>query len=238
MRAHAATLGIAAVLLALVAACAVLLCAGRGGRRAAAERDAGGAADNGSAADRIAFLLVPAAGAAGPIVYTFAAHFPLHPRHLMFLAPLVPLLLARLVVAGGAGRRAAAALVLVQALALVNLRAVPSYAKDDERGAVGHAEERSAGAACIVGDTAPLYVTRATGLQEQFDDLRDPRLCAGVADLWWVENRPWEDPEGTMRRRMERAAAARGLVAAETDDRFAGITLRHWIRGAGGEGAP
>jgi uncharacterized membrane protein len=221
---HAVALGAAAIVMALVAVAALRLCLGRG-----APADAVATATaSGAATDRAAFLLVPAIGVAGPVAYALATHFPLHPRHLMYLAPVVPLLLARLLVAGGSGRWAAAALVLLQAGALYNLRADPAYARDDERGAVRFAEAQSPGAACIVGDTAPLYVTRATGLQEQFDDVRNTRLCADAVDLWWVENRPWEDPEGRMRRRLERAAAARGLVEAGREDRFAGITLHHW----------
>ena len=247
LRLHGAALAAAAAVLALVVAAAARLLIGRGGASAPAAgvTPAAGAAPAAgappaaaTAADRIAFLLVPAAGVAGPVAYALATHFPLHPRHLMFLAPIVPLLLARLVLSRGPGRLAAAALVALQIGALVNLRADPAYAKDDERGAVRFAEERSAGEACIVGDVAPLYVTRSTGLVEQFADLRDPRLCADVADLWWVENRPWEDPDGRVRRKMERAARERGLEPLGTEGDFRGVTLHHWRRSAAPEGAP
>ena len=229
LRLHGAALATAATVLALVVAAAARLLAGRGGA------DTPGA---GAAADRVAFLLIPLVGGAGPLGYAFATHFPLHPRHLMFLAPLVPLLLARLILAKGPGRWAAAALVALQIGALVNLHANPVYAKDDERGAVRFAERRSTGPACIVGDVAPLYVTRATGLIEQFADLRDPRLCTDVVDLWWIENRPWEDPDGRARRKIERAARDRGLEPLGTGGDFVGVTLHHWRRGVAGEGAP
>ena len=224
LRLHGVALVAAAAGLALVVMAAARLLFGRDG--------------GGSPADRVAFLLVPAVGVAGPLGYALATHFPLHPRHLMFLAPLVPLLLARLILAKGPGRWAAAALVALQIGALFNLHADPAYAKDDERSAVRFAEERSTGPACIVGDVAPLYVTRATGLIEQFADLRNPRLCADIVDLWWVENRPWEDPDGRARRKIERAARERGLEPVGTEGDFVGVTLHHWRRGAAGAGAP
>jgi hypothetical protein len=182
--------------------------------------------------DRIAFVVVPIAGLLGPLAYALLTHFPLHPRHLMFLAPVAPVLLARLLTAPGRMRWVAIAAALVQTGALLNLSFKDVYGKDDERGAVRWAESRSIGAACIVGDAAPLYALRVQGLVEPLVDLTDPALCTGIDDLWWLENRTWEDPEGRVGRKLERLAGARGLRPLPSDDRFQGIVLHHWSRAA------
>src|SRR6185436_324638 len=125
-------------------------------------RGARGARDHPHA--KVLYLLAPAAGLLGPALLAFARDFPLVPRHLMFLWPLLPLLQADLAVRRRPFRGAAVAIVALQAVAAFNLLFNPAYAKDDERGAVRFAEAHSGSKPVILGDAAPLYVARGVGL--------------------------------------------------------------------------
>jgi hypothetical protein len=55
-------------------------------------------------------------------------------------------------------------------------------------------------------------------------------LDSAATDLWLVDNRPWEDPEGNVRDKTGQAAERLGLLPAENEERFRGLVLRHWRR--------
>jgi hypothetical protein len=109
----------------------------------------------------VLYVLAPAVGLLGPALYVVAHDFPLVPRHLMFLWPLVPLLEAFVALRPGRPRAAVLAVVGLQAIAGWNLLFDPVYTKDDERGAVRFAEEHSGARPLILGDAAPLYAGTA-----------------------------------------------------------------------------
>jgi hypothetical protein len=176
------------------------------------------------------FFLAPIAGLIGPFLYVALASFPLLPRHMMFVWPVVPILQALAFLRLPRLRPALAAIVALQALALLNLLWNPAYGKDDERGAVRFAETRSGAAAVVVGDVAPVYTKVARGLVRNQTDPGDPAIFAGSTDVWLIDNRPWEDPEGRYRGRLERAAVLAGLRPAAEETRFRGLVLRHWRR--------
>jgi len=177
----------------------------------------------------VLFLLAPAVGILGPALCVVVRGFPLVPRHLMFLWPLVPLLQAFVAVRPKHFRAAVFAVVGLQAIASGNLLFDPVYAKDDERGAVRFAEEHSGARPLILGDAAPLYARAGAGLMKMVVDPRsDAILGSGATDLWLVDNRAWEDPDGTMRSKIGQAASRLGLAPQPDEDRFRGIVLRHW----------
>jgi 4-amino-4-deoxy-L-arabinose transferase-like glycosyltransferase len=176
------------------------------------------------------FVLAPIIGLIGPFLYVALASFPLLPRHMMFVWPVVPILQALAFLRLPRLRPALAAVVALQALALANLLWNPAYAKDDERGAVRWAETQSGAGAVILGDVAPAYTTLARGLVRNLTDPGDPAIFAGATDVWFVDNRPWEDPEGRYRAKIERATSSAGLRPAGEDTRFRGLVLRHWRR--------
>jgi hypothetical protein len=177
------------------------------------------------------FLLAPLAGVAGPLLYSAVTGFPLVPRHLIFVWPVVPLLEAAAFARLPRFRPALLAVFLLQAIALSSLLFDPAYGKDDERAAVAHAEENSGDRAYVLGDVAPIYARRTTGLlKAQTDPSRDGVFEAGTTDLWLVDNRAWEDPDGRYRAKMERAAARLGLAPGVEDGRYSGIVLWHWRR--------
>jgi len=185
----------------------------------------------------VLYLLAPVCGFLGPALFAVASDFPLVPRHLMFLWPLVPLLEASLAAKRKPFRGAVVAILALQAVASYNLLYDPAYAKDDERGAVRFAESGSGARPVILGDAAPLYTTRALGLMKAFTDPKsDAVLGSDATDLWLVDNRPWEDPEGNVLDKTGQAAARLGLVPAGSDSRFHGLVLRHWRRAAAAPG--
>jgi hypothetical protein len=180
---------------------------------------------------RAIFVLAPLCGAAGPLLYAMARGFPLVPRHLIFAWPVVPILEAAAFARLPRFRPALLALFLLQAVALSNLLYDPAFGKDDERAAVAHAEERSGERAYVVGDAAPLYARRTKGLMKARVDPADDHLFEdGTTDLWLVDNRAWEDPDGRYRARMDLAARRLGLGPGTVDGRYAGIVLWHWRR--------
>jgi len=177
----------------------------------------------------VPFLLVPAVSLLGPLAYAAGGGFPMHPRHLMFLWPLLPAALALAFLRHRRLRPALAALFVLQAVAFGNLLWNDVYAKDDERGAVRFAEARSGPRACVFGDVAPVYTSRARGFVKAFVDFRSgPLFDGGTTDVWWIDNRGWEDPEGRFRRNLERALVPTGLVEDGEPARFRGLVLHHW----------
>ena len=179
----------------------------------------------------VLYLLAPAAGLLGPALYVLARDFPLVPRHLMFLWPLVPLFQAALATHRPRFRFVVAAIVCLQGVAAFNLLFDPVYAKDDERGAIRFAEDRSGARPVILGDAAPLYVTRGLALMKTYVDPKSAVVLDSAAtDLWLVDNRPWEDPGGNVRDKTGQAAERLGLLPAENEERFRGLVLRHWRR--------
>ena len=219
---HTAALACAGAALVVVGAAWMLLGAGDG--RGREERRV----------SRVLFFFAPLVGAAGPLLYVLLRHFPLLPRHLMYLWPFLP---AGLALAWERRPRLRWPLAAVALLALVSfaqlLRGGP-YAKDDERGAVHFAEERSGPAACILGEVAPVYATRARGYLKGRTDPADA-IGATLTDVWLVDNRPWEDPEGRYRRKVAAAAERSGLRFEGRYEQFHGLVLLHWRR-AGTEG--
>lgn len=182
----------------------------------------------------VLFLLAPAAGFLGPALYAFARDFPLVPRHLMFLWPLVPMLQGWLWTRRPRLRPALCGVVALQVFACGALLFDPAYAKDDERGAVRFAEAHSGSRPLILGDAAPLYAVRGTGLMKSITDPGGAAVTASDAtDLWLVDNRRWEDPDGNIREKTARAAAALGLTEAGAYEQFRGLVLRHWRRDEG-----
>lgn len=167
----------------------------------------------------------PLASVAGPIAYAAATHFPLHPRHLVFAWPLLPLILALGFQRYRRLRPALAAAAVLQVVALGNLLFDPYYAKDDERGAVAFAEQHSGRNAYVLGDVAPYYATRVHG------DLKNFRAFgAAPDDVWLVDNRSWEKQNRRWRRDLDRTMTRLGLSYQGGTTSFRGIVLRHWTR--------
>jgi hypothetical protein len=160
-----------------------------------------------------------------PVAYAALRAFPLHPRHLLFVWPLLPIVLGLGLVRGGRLRPLVAAVLALQIVALGNLLFNPRYAKDDERGAVRFAEQRSGAVAYVLGDVAPLYATRAQGRGKGFT-----AFPPATDDVWLVDNRPWEEENHRARARLERALRAMGMHYQGGTTRFRGIVLRHWTR--------
>ena len=229
--AHPVALGLGtAALLILAAGIASVLRSGRPGDPGPSP--SGRLREGMDAAAPMLFLAAPVAGLLGPLLYARSRDFPLVPRHLMFVWPLVPLLQAFLAARRPRLRPALAAVVVLQIVASGNLLFDPVYAKDDERGAIRFAEARSGGRPVVLGDAAPLYATRGPGLMKVFTDPKSEAvLQSGATDLWLVDNRPWEDPEGNVRQKTAQAAALLGLAPAGEHAQFRGLVLRHWRRG-------
>jgi uncharacterized membrane protein len=165
----------------------------------------------------------PAVSMAGPLCYAALRHFPLHPRHLLFVWPLLPIVLALGLVRH---RRARPALLASLALALVatgNLLFNQRYAKDDERAAVRFAEDHSGPVAYVLGDAAMLYARRAEGHDKGFGDFR-----RDADDVWLVDNRVWEEQNQHARRRLALEMQAMGMRYEGGTTSFRGIVLRHW----------
>lgn len=165
----------------------------------------------------------PLATIAGPLAYAARTHFPLHPRHLMLVWPLVPLVLALGILRHPRWRLPLAAAVALQVLALGNLLYDPTYAKDDERGAVAFAEQHSTGVAYVLGDVAPYYATKTRGRVKNFRD-----FAPDATDVWLVDNRTWEEPNRLHRRALAVQMRALGLAYVGGTARYHGIVIRHW----------
>jgi hypothetical protein len=160
-----------------------------------------------------------------PLAYAVLRNFPLHPRHLLFAWPLVPIVLALGVVRFRRMRPLVVAALAVQAFALVNLLFTGYYAKDDERGAVRFAEERSGAVSYVLGDVASLYTRRTQGRLKGF--LAFP---ADTDDVWLVDNRTWEEQNQRTRRQLAVRMRAMKMHYAGGTTAFRGIVLRHWTR--------
>jgi hypothetical protein len=161
-----------------------------------------------------------------PFVYAALRDFPLHPRHLLFAWPLLPIVLALAFVRMRPMRPLVVAAVAVQVVALVNLLFNGYYAKDDERGAVRFAEARSGPVAYVLGDVAALYATtRAQGRLKGFVD-----FAADTDDVWLIDNRSWEEQNQRTRRQLAMHMRAMRMRYAGGMTRFRGIVLRHWTR--------
>ncbi len=160
-----------------------------------------------------------------PFVYAALRNFPLHPRHLLFAWPLVPIVLALTLVRSRRMRPLVLAVLAVQAVALVNLLFNGYYAKDDERGAVRFAEERSGAVAYVLGDVASLYATRTQGRLKGF--LGFP---ADTDDVWLIDNRSWEEQNQRTRRQLATRMRTMRMQYAGGTTAFRGIVLRHWTR--------
>ena len=165
----------------------------------------------------------PLVSLVGPLAYGAARGFPLHPRHLLFVWPLLPIVLALGVVRYPRLRPFIFASLALQVLALGNLLYDGHYAKDDERGAVHFAEAHSGAVAYVLGDVAPLYARRAEGHVKGFDAFR-----ADTDDVWFVDNRAWEAQNQRARRRLALKMRAMGMHYDGGTTRFRGIVLRHW----------
>jgi uncharacterized membrane protein len=221
LRGHSLSLGAAA--LALIGAAIAIVALWRDARRGTTRRW-----------ESLALLTAPAVGLIGPTLFVLRTSFPLLPRHLLFVWPALAITLAVTVVRRPGMRPAIAGLFLLQLLAFGNLLWNDIYAKDDERGAVRFADEHSGGRGYVIGDVAPLYVTRNRGLVRKFAALSSPETFdPALTDLWLASGRPWEDHDGSYRRKVERTASRLGLVEADSTDRFRGIVLRHWVRAGG-----
>lgn len=169
-------------------------------------------------------VVFPGVALAGPIAYAAVEHFPLHPRHLTFLWPLLPVTLALGWRRGGWARAGAAAVVAVQLVALGNLLFDERYAKEDQRGAIRYAEAHSDGPAFVLadGELARFYTRRAAGVPKEFID-----FPPGTHHVWYLDTRPWEDASERSRRKFE-AVMARFGYEHRDDTPFHGVTLRHW----------
>ena len=171
----------------------------------------------------LALVVWPACALAGPVAYGWLRSFPLHPRHLMVVWPLLPIVLALGLIRYRRLRPLVMASLLLQLVALANLLFVPRYAKDDERGAVRFAEQHSAVPAYVIGDVASLYVTRLEGRQKGFVD-----FPAATHDVWLVDNRTWEEQSRRTRAQLKLRMRAMGMRYEGGVTNFRGIVLRHW----------
>src|SRR6266404_2625975 len=160
-----------------------------------------------------------------PLVYAALRSFPLHPRHLLFAWPLVPIVLALALVRLRRLRPLVVAALAVQVVALVNLLFNGYYAKDDERGAVRFAEERSGAVAYVLGDVASLYTTHTLGRLKGFVD-----FPASTDDVWLIDNRTWEAQNQETRRALATRMRAMQMRYAGGTTAYRGIVLRHWTR--------
>jgi 4-amino-4-deoxy-L-arabinose transferase-like glycosyltransferase len=168
-------------------------------------------------------LVWPLASIAGPFAYAAATQFPLHPRHLMLIWPVLPLVLALGLSRYRRLRVPLAGVIALQLVALGNLLFDPYYAKDDERGAVAFAEHQSGAVVYVLGDVAPYYATRGEGRLQTFRE-----FAADTDDVWLIDNRSWEEPSRRNLRTLALRLADLGLVYRGGTTRFRGIVLRHW----------
>jgi uncharacterized membrane protein len=180
----------------------------------------------------VAVTLALPAGLLGPVFYVVWRDFPLLPRHLIYVWPALPVLEAVAIARLPRLRPYLFAVLALQGFALLSLLYNPIYAKDDERGAVlyalGHSSERP----LVLGDVAPVYAPRGRGLLKNRTDPGDGAQFTGASDVWLVDSRSWEDPEGRYRARLERALEGSGLTYAGEEGAFQGVVLRHWRRGS------
>lgn len=211
---HLVAMAAAAAALAVLALAALLLAL-------RASRDPG----PGYTASAVAVALV--AGLLGPALYVVLRDFPLLPRHLIYVWPAVPILEAVAIARLPRLRPLLLAVLALQGIAFLNLLYNPVYAKDDERGAIRFALGRSGVAPVIVGDVAPVYAP-GRGLLRNHTDPGDATRFAGATDVWLVDSRAWEDPDGRFRARLQRALDALGMAYAGEEGTFRGVVLRHW----------
>ncbi len=218
LRGHLLSLGAAAI--ALAGAAFAVLALWRDARREPALRW-----------QSLVLVTAPLCGLIGPALYVLRTSFPLLPRHLLFVWPALAITLAVAVRRHPGLRPAIGGLFLLQLLAFGNLLWNDAYAKDDERGAVRFADEHSGEKGYIIGDVAPLYARRNCGLVRKFAALSDPVILdPALTDLWLASGRPWEDRDGSYRRKVERTASRLGLFEDKATDQFRGIVLRHWLK--------
>ncbi|HEY2387117.1 MAG TPA: glycosyltransferase family 39 protein [Candidatus Binatia bacterium] len=173
----------------------------------------------------LALIVWPVCALAGPIAYGWLRSFPLHPRHLMVVWPLLPIVLALGLVRYPRLRPLLVASLLLQLVALGNLLFDGRYAKDDERGAVRYAEQHSTAPAYVIGDVANLYATRLEGRPKGFVN-----FPPDAHDVWLVDNRTWEDQSRRTRAQLKIRMRAMGMRYDGGVARFRGIVLRHWTR--------
>ena len=171
----------------------------------------------------LVLVVFPAASLAGPFIYSAVSEFPLHPRHLLFVWPLVPLTLALALLRAERFRFAVAAVIALQAIAFGNLLFNPYYWKDDERGAVQFAEAHSRPNAYVLGDVAPYYCGQELGRKKNFIDFGED-----TQEVWFIDNREWEPTNQRDRERLAERLASMGLREDGTYRQFRGIVLRHW----------
>jgi uncharacterized membrane protein len=215
---HLAAMTAAAAALAVLALAALLL----------ARRDHSDPRLDSSAATAVAVALV--AGLLGPAFYVVLRDFPLLPRHLIYVWPAVPILEAVAIARLPRLRPLLVAVLALQGLACLNLLYNPVYAKDDERGAIRYALDRSGASPVIVGDVAPVYAPRGRGLLRNHIDPGDTTRFAGATDVWLADSRAWEDPDGRYQARLQRALDGVGMTYAGEEGTFRGVVLRHWRR--------
>jgi len=171
----------------------------------------------------LALVVWPVCALAGPVAYGWLKSFPLHPRHLMIVWPLLPIVLALGLTRYPRMRPLLAATLLLQLVALGNLLFDGRYAKDDERGAVRYAEQHSTAPGYVIGDVASLYVTRLEGRPKGFVD-----FPLGTHDVWLVDNRTWEEQSQRTRAQLKIRMRAMGMRYDGGIANFRGIVLRHW----------
>jgi uncharacterized membrane protein len=191
-------------------------------------RRARGDTRHGSASAAAAIVVALVAGLLGPAFYVALRDFPLLPRHLIYVWPLVPILEAVAIARLPRLRPLLLAVLALQGLAFLNLLYNPVYAKDDERGAIRFALGRSGVRPVIVGDVAPVYAPPGRGLLRNHTDPGDPTRFADATDVWLVDSRAWEDPDGHFRARLQRALDGLGMAYAGEEGSFRGVVLRHW----------
>jgi len=168
-------------------------------------------------------MVFPLGSLAGPLAYAMWTDFPLHPRHLLFIWPFVPVVFALGFVRAPRLRPLLVMVAAVQLVAFANLLYQPQYWKDDERGAVRFAEAQSGNHAYVLGDVAPLYCLRVEGRPKTFTD-----FPAGTQDVWLVDNRAWEPENGRLRIELNRRMQSMGFASVGSHEDFRGIVLRHW----------
>jgi uncharacterized membrane protein len=179
----------------------------------------------------IAVVLALVTGLVGPVFYVVWRDFPLLPRHLIYLWPALPVLEAVAIARLPRLRPFLLAVLALQGFALLSLLYDPEYAKDDERGAVRYAIGHSGDRPVVLGDVAPVYAPRGRGLLRNRTDPGDATPFSDATDVWLVDSRSWEDPEGRYRARLQRALSDSGLTYAGEEGAFRGVVLRHWRRG-------
>ena len=171
-------------------------------------------------------VVFPAASLAPALAYAAAADFPLHPRHLLYVWPLLPVILGLAWARGGATRLAVVGVVGLQLIALSNILFNADYAKDDQRSAIEFVDRRSQLPAYVLaeGFVGTYYARRING--------RDRKFVAFEPDtreVWLVDNREWELFNQYTYKQLTEKLAELGFVYEGTYSQFRGIALRHWI---------